>query len=127
MRALLFYSVLSAALFYLASRAMITSWLWKRYPPSIARFFDCAACTGFWFGFWLSLVFGDVWGQIFTVGMQASDGWRLLLESVLTGLVTMITTPIVAAIQDQAMQVLGSTVPEEMLVPSDDNKPDSPS
>lgn len=52
------YAILSAAMWYLGNRALITQPLWSAYPARFARFMDCAACTGFWWGVFWALVIG---------------------------------------------------------------------
>jgi len=98
---------LPAAFFYLGSRAMITSWLWNRYPPALARFMDCAACSGFWYGFCLALA-GRFYG--FALPMLNPQDW---MTPILTGLLTLLTTPWLAAIHQTSLESLGSTVDDE--------------
>lgn len=50
----LLFSLLSAAFYYLGSRALVTAFIWRRYPVGFTRFMDCAACTGFWYGLAIS-------------------------------------------------------------------------
>lgn len=50
MTGIVLYPLLTVALYYLGSRALITQWLWSRYPPRLDAFFLCAACSGFWYG-----------------------------------------------------------------------------
>jgi hypothetical protein len=54
---LVLYPLLTCTLWYLGTRAVITSWLWSRYPPRLARFMDCSACAGFWYGFAVAALF----------------------------------------------------------------------
>ena len=71
------YALLCASLFYLGSRALITSWLWRRYPRWLAVFLDCSACSGFWYGAALAFVFrwpalavrGDEWWAPIAIGL----------------------------------------------------------
>jgi hypothetical protein len=44
------YPLLTASLYYLSCQAVITSWLWERYPAWLDSFLRCAACSGFWWG-----------------------------------------------------------------------------
>lgn len=58
MHSLIFYTLASTALWYLGSRALITHSIWTRYPPKVAKFFDCSACSGFWYGFVFAATLG---------------------------------------------------------------------
>ncbi len=93
--------ILPVAFYYLGSRALITRWLWKRYPPGLARFMDCAACSGFWYG--ANVAFALTW-------LDDGDWVRHIGTAILAGLVTVVTTPIVAAVMQRAIEELGSAV-----------------
>ena len=95
-----FMLTVPAALWYLGSRATITSRLWSSYPPKIAAFMDCAACTGFWWGL---VVFGFLWGCDLAGGYSwyTAPGW---------GFASLVTTPLVAYLHDQALYRLGTAV-----------------
>jgi len=98
MMPLIIYSLLCAAMFYLGSRAVVTSFLWSRYPKKLARFMDCAACTGFWWGlFWSVVVPFDI------LGLAA--GW---MTSGVIGLCMLVLTPIAAGLMQVALDHLGS-------------------
>ena len=105
------YALLSAALFYLGSRALITKAIWSRYPPGLAGFMDCAACIGFWWGFALSLWFGGVRGPIFIEGIVVSTQATALLEAICTGLMLLVLTPIVAGFMQHGLDTLGTAEP----------------
>jgi len=97
------YPLLTAALFYLGSRATITSWLWNRYPSRLANFMDCSACTGFWYGLLLETGLG---------------GWRPFLgvgdySVIFVGLCSIVWTPIVAALMQHSLFILGTVVLDE--------------
>lgn len=118
MQTLVLFSILSASLFYLGSRATITGWLWSRYPPGFARFADCPACTGFWNGALLSLIFGDLFDPVFTRGIV--EPYSIALEAVLVGLCMIVLTPIVAGIMQYALGVVGHAVePDSTVSPSE--------
>lgn len=87
--------ILPVAFYYLGSRAVITRWLWSRYPARFARFMDCAACSGFWYGAAVAAGLKIPWENLF-----------------IAGLVTLVTTPIGAAIMQHALELLGTAVPE---------------
>lgn len=97
------YVFMCSALFYLGSRAVITRWLWSRYPPKLASFMDCAACTGFWYGLILALTIGR-WEHISYLGHY--DGWTPLLIA----LSAIVWTPIGAGIMQWGFDHLGSAV-----------------
>lgn len=88
---LIVYALVSTALYFLGSWALVTSWLWSRYPERVRRFMDCAACSGFWFGVACAAIGGAVGYRGPFEGPLAGPGWM-----VLSGLVTMVTTPILA-------------------------------
>lgn len=46
----LLYALLCGAGYYLLARALITRWLWSRYPAWLDKVMMCASCTGFWLG-----------------------------------------------------------------------------
>lgn len=107
MTAVVVYPLICAALFYLGSRAVITSWLWSRYPQPLAKFLDCAACAGTWYGAGVAAFGGLVLDLDFlTLDGQAPTTW------VIVGLCAMIWTPIVASWQSNALNTLGSAVDE---------------
>lgn len=100
---ILFIVLITTALYYLGSRALITSWLWSRYPQRLARFMDCAACTGFWYGLGVTLVLGSsVPFDVPTWGVP-----------IIVGLCSMVWTPLVAALMQIALERLGSVVPPD--------------
>ena len=99
------FSLISAALFYLGNRALITRWLWSRYPSWLTHLTDCAACTGFWWGMLLSLTCGRRW-QISYLGLDPSS----YLTPVLTGLCSLTLTPMVAGFMQLGIDRLGTIV-----------------
>jgi hypothetical protein len=108
------FTLLSTSLWYLGSRAKITEFLWSRYPPAFARFMDCAACTGFWWGFLIACSIGQ-WAHIdyLGLGLQGPDqdlhgSARLAINSVLVGLCSIVTTPLVAALLSRSFDYIGT-------------------
>jgi hypothetical protein len=106
MESLLVYSLLTSSLYYLGSRATITTFLWSKYPPALARFMDCAACAGTWFGFGLGLVL--LLGRKLSLPGLPGDAWY---SPFLVGLCSMVWTPIIAGLMQQGFEQLGSAVP----------------
>lgn len=105
MTALLLYSLLSAAMFYLGSRAMITQSVWTHYPPAFARFMDCAACTGFWWG----VIGAFTIGRANRLDFFGLDPWAYWTPA-LVGLCTLVTTPLFAHAMQDALEGLGTIV-----------------
>lgn len=103
MSVLVLYPLLTAAIFYLGSRAVITSWIWSRYPRWLAMLADCAACSGFWAGL------GVAWALRFPFLGLDGHHW---FTPVVVGLCSMIWTPLVAALHQHAMITLGSAIPD---------------
>ena len=102
---------ITAALFYLGSRAVITQGIWSRYPPRLAAFMDCASCSGFWFGVCVSAVslVRAYWGSALTL----DNVLGCVTQVVGYGLISLTTTPLVAALHQKAMEFLGSAVEQE--------------
>lgn len=99
MTGLVLYPLLSAALYYLGSRATITSFVWCHYPPKFAKFMDCSACTGFWYGLGLSIAL-----QLEVLSLDVTRWYA----PIVIGLCSLVWTPIVAQIMDSALYRLGS-------------------
>ena len=109
----LLFACLTTALFYLGSRATITSWLWSRYPRWIAAFMDCAACSGFWYGFTLELIYGRARG-LAPFGLNPAH----FETPIVVGLCSIVLTPILAAVLQVALHTLGTALaPEEPAEP----------
>lgn len=115
MNALLLYSLLSTSCFFLGARAMITSAIWSRYPNAFGRFMDCSACTGFWYGLIAAATLGTRQGlDFFGLASDSPITW------ILVGLCTIVTTPMVAGLMQQALYAVGVSVgtaetPDEMI------------
>lgn len=94
--------LITTALWYLGSRALITQPIWSRYPIKLARFMDCAACAGFWWGVIAYTIMAISYKQV---------SYTLSYVPVI-GFSSMIWTPLIAYLHDQAMLRLGSVIPE---------------
>lgn len=109
MTGIFLHLVITTALFYLGSRAIVTSWLWSRYPKWLAYWADCAACSG------------TAYGALAIIGAHITDTWVLpvpwgLGACILGPLLGMIGTPLLAYLHQEALIRLGSaTEPEETL------------
>ena len=119
---LILYSILSAAFFYLGSRARITQVIWQSYPLPLARFFDCAACSGTWYGLILSLTLGRYQG-LDVMGFDAQD-W---MTPIIVALSMLVLTPIVARLMHLGLQDLGTAIDEPLTVEERKNLGVSPS
>ncbi len=105
MIALVLYTLLSTAFWYLGSRAMITQAIWSRYPPALARFFDCPACSGFWYGVVAAVVLG--WRSNLEFMGLASDATE---TPIVVGLCMVTLVPIVAGIMQWGFWQAGEAV-----------------
>ena len=109
MGSLLIYALLTPALFYLGSRATVTSWLWSRYPSKLAKFMDCAACSGAWYGVLVSTVlrlpYDGVYGEA-----DECPTWAI---PIVIGLCSMVWTPIIGGIMQAGFERLGTTVEDD--------------
>lgn len=86
MIALVVYPLVTTALYYLGAWALITRWLWSRYPPVLGALMTCAACSGFWYGLAAGWALRDA--------LPFPGGPRLGV--VLAGLCSMVWTPVFA-------------------------------
>ena len=112
MTALVLYPLLTAALYYLGSRAVITQALWSRYPPRLAAFMDCPYCTGTWYGALVALIGGFYLDLDFLA--LAGDAWPTI---VVVALCSMMWTPMVAAVAQHSFYVLGTALGTESSEP----------
>lgn len=98
----------AAALYYLGSRALITRWLWSRYPTPLATFMDCSACTGFWYGTLLAATVG-YYARLSYLGLDLREPitWPIV------GLCSIATTPIAAGLMQRGLDWLGVIAPEQ--------------
>lgn len=103
---IILYMLVTPALYYLGSRAVITHWLWSRYPSRLALFMDCSACSGTWYGAIVGLVGGYCLNQPF-LGLDG-DAWPTIIA---IALCSMTWTPIIAALMQWGFETLGSAAP----------------
>lgn len=89
MTSLVVYPLVCVAAYYLASWALITSWLWRHYPPRLDQFLRCAACAGFWYGLGAALIGGLALDLPF-LGLPG-DAWY---TPPLVGLCSIVWTPL---------------------------------
>jgi hypothetical protein len=98
------YPLICAALYYLGAQALITSFLWGRYPPRLDKFMSCSACSGTWYGFLCGAL--GWWRNWSFVGLPGRD-WLTIL---VIGLCSMIWTPLLANQHLNAMrQISGAS------------------
>lgn len=96
---LLVCALVTSAMFYLGSRAVITRSLWSRYPPWLARWFDCAACSGAWYG----LIVGIVGKYTMWLGGAIPHPLVVMLCAI-------VWTPIVTGLMQTGFERLGSAI-----------------
>lgn len=82
------YAFTTTALYYLGAWARITEAFWSRYPARLARFMECAACVGTWWGLVLGLL--GAWQGWAFLELPGRSPWAV----VSVALCTMVTTPI---------------------------------
>lgn len=100
------YVLATTALYYLGSRARITSFLWSRYPKWLDTLMLCSACVGAWFGFALGGL--GAWREWSYLGLPGRDGFTVAL----VGLGSMVWTPIMAALHLWALDRVAAAPPE---------------
>lgn len=103
---LIIYALLTSAMFYLGSRALITKWVWSRYPKWLARWADCSACSGAWYG----LAVGILGTQLLSnpPGILA-ERW----SPIVVMLCSIVWTPIVSGYMQRGFEMLGSAIRED--------------
>ena len=89
MTTLLLYAILCAAAYYLLARALITRFLWSRYPGWLDKLMMCSACTGTWLG--AGCGFLGRWLELPLLGLDPGH-WFTVVAS---GAVGMVITPLV--------------------------------
>jgi hypothetical protein len=112
METLALYTLISTALWYLGSRALITRWLWENYHPTLARFMDCPACVGFWHGLLLTITLGRVKGVV-PFGLDTH-----LDSAIVVGLCSIVMTAICAGLMQHMLMLVGNVAVDDDL---DDN------
>lgn len=111
MEGFVLYPFIAAALYHLGARAKITEPLWSLWEgTAFDRFLSCAACSGTWYGAIAAFVGG-------LLGWEFLGAPDKLYTPVLVGMITMITTPILAFAQEYGLIYLGSYAP-----PDDNNE-----
>ena len=108
MTAFLLYPLLCGTFFYLGSRAVITSWLWSRYPRWLAGFMDCSACAGTWLALLIAIVGGKVYHLDF-LGLDGEDPktWPVVAFA------GTCWTPLISALHQKALMTLGTALEPE--------------
>ena len=91
MIAALLIGVIGAAVHYLSYHAVITQWLWSRYPQGgfFDKLFSCAACTGTWVGLGMAAYFRHKEAVLLEV---AHDDPFLFVAA---GAIGMVVTPLI--------------------------------
>src|SRR5258706_1320967 len=102
---LILYALVTPALFYLGSRAMITSWLWSKYSRKLSSFMDCSACSGTWHGFLVGIL-GGYGLKLPFLGLPGESPSTV----VAVALCSMTWTPIVSGLVERGFDALGTTV-----------------
>jgi hypothetical protein len=118
MSALILYALLTPAMFYLASQAVITKPLWSHYPAWLDSYFSCASCSGFAFGLLIALTLG----RFAYLDFLQLDS-RAWYTPIVVGLGAIVWTPIVANFQISALYQLAgapSTAPTAAAQDQDD-------
>lgn len=110
MATLALYALLTTAVYYLLAKAMITRWLWSKYPVWLDYYTSCAACSGFLYGVLVALVLGWPLDLPF-LGLDGRAWWTPML----VGLGSMVWTPIIASWQIHGLISLGMVDPSSDL------------
>ncbi len=106
--AIFLYMLLTPSLYYLGSRAIITQFLWSRYSPKFARWADCSACSGTWYGALVGFIGGYGCGLSF-LGLPGNAGGTIIAIA----LCSMTWTPIMSALMQFSLNSLGTAVEDE--------------
>lgn len=116
---LVIYMLMTTAVYYLLSRAMITRPLWSRYPAWLDYYTSCAACSGFLYGGLVAFAIG--WTQ--DMPLLGLPG-RFWMTPIVAGLGSLVWTPILADLHIRALLQLGVADPRGEA-PSDPETPDA--
>lgn len=100
MQTVFLYMLLTTAAYHLGARALITEWLWSRYPTSLDNFMQCAACSGTWYGLLFGLA-GQGGLELDFLGLTGR--WSALA----VGAGAMVWTPVLAAVHERSLRYLG--------------------
>lgn len=95
MDAAILIAFITPALFHLGARATLTAPIHRRYSPALARFMNCAACAGGWYGILAAAVFLVAGWSVF--------GSTSPLMIPITGLAAITWTPIAVDLQEAAL------------------------
>lgn len=106
MASIVLYPLLTTAAYYLFARAMITRWLWSRYPAWLDYYTTCAACSGFLYGVVVAVAFG--WSL--NVPLLGLPG-KFWLTPLVSGLGSMVWTPVLANLHVTSLIQLGVSDP----------------
>lgn len=93
--------VLAAASFYLGNRALITSWLWTRYPDWLDRQRSCPSCAGFWDTIALGFAFQAAGADL----LLPAEPWAPLV----LGAAGIVLVPLLTGLHAAAIHATGST------------------
>lgn len=96
---MLFLGILGAAFHYVTYRAMVTKWMWSRYPRWLDALLSCAACSGFWVG-----IGAGALARTQNYSLLGFEDWLLLPAA---GAVTMVLAPVIAWLQVYTLTALG--------------------
>lgn len=109
MTAFVVYPLITVALYYLFSWALVTRWLWSRYPAWLATVANCPSCSGFWYGAAVALVGQHLLGLRF-LELDATP------TPLVVGLCSIVWTPILARVmlEAQARLVGGGEARQEV-------------
>lgn len=102
METLLLYALLTTAVYYLLAKAMITRWLWSRYPAWLDYYTSCAACSGFLYGGVIAFAIG--WPLNLSLLGIPGRSW---IAPTIAAFGSLVWTPILANLHIQALLALG--------------------
>lgn len=91
------YPLLCTAMYYLLARAVILAPLHDRYPETVAAFFHCPACSGFWYG--LAVAGLGAWQGLPFLGLAP----RSPVTWIAVALCAVVWTPLLAALHIKAL------------------------
>lgn len=95
------YPLLCAAAYYLGAQAVITRFLWSRYPSSVDSLMTCASCSGFWYGIGAGYL-----GRVLDIPFLGLDpgAWHTPL---IVGFCAIVWTPVVSWLHLAALAAIG--------------------
>lgn len=108
--------LITAALYHLGARAVITQAIHSRYPAWLAGFMNCAACSGTWYGF--------ACGTIGLIAGVPFLGSTAIWTPLVVALMSMVWTPIVAAVHERAMHELNYGIQTLRVFHSEERRDD---